>query len=136
MEIKYKLYPYPVLSSFSDDYKKGKFDVTIEPVRDGYNLRIDFLATLTCASLMELIKSGAAKYVYHMECSQTGFRTVFQTDKTQPHAHVLTRRCRSVIKICRSPKAPCEPPQRRAVAETSSNHAAVQRRAASRGNGG
>ena len=43
MEIKYKLYPYPVLSSYSDDYKTGSFDATIDVVRDGYNYRLDFL---------------------------------------------------------------------------------------------
>lgn len=47
MEIKYKLYPYPVLSSYSNDYGTGAFDVAIDIVRDGYDLRIDFLATLT-----------------------------------------------------------------------------------------
>lgn len=30
MEIKYKLYPYPVLSSYSNDYGTGAFDVAIE----------------------------------------------------------------------------------------------------------
>ena len=45
MEIKYKLYPYPVLSSYSNDYGTGAFDVAIDIVRDGYDLRIDFLAT-------------------------------------------------------------------------------------------
>lgn len=81
MEIKYKLYPYPVLSSYSNDYGTGAFDVAIDIVRDGYDLRIDFLATLTCQSLQDCIKQGVAKFVYHLECSQTGFRTVVQTDK-------------------------------------------------------
>lgn len=35
MEIKYKLYPYPVLSSYSNDYETGNFDVTIDVARDG-----------------------------------------------------------------------------------------------------
>ena len=30
MEIKYKLYPYPVLSSYSNDYGTGAFDVAID----------------------------------------------------------------------------------------------------------
>lgn len=81
MEIKYKLYPYPVLSSYSNDYGTGSFDVAIDIVRDGYDLRIDFLATLTCQSLQDCIKQGVAKFVYHLECAQTGFRTVVQTDK-------------------------------------------------------
>ncbi|MGF0017374.1 hypothetical protein [Sporofaciens sp. SGI.106] len=71
MEIKYKLYPYPVLSSYSNDYATGAFDVTIDIIRDGYDLRIDFLATLTCQSLQDCIKQGTVKYVYHLECPQT-----------------------------------------------------------------
>ena len=59
MEIKYKLYPYPVLSSYSNDYGTGSFDVAIDIVRDGYDLRIDFLATLTCKSLGAIIEAKA-----------------------------------------------------------------------------
>lgn len=69
MEIKYKLYPYPVLSSYSDDYKQGVFETNTDIVRDGYNLRVDFMATLTSTSLKELIRAGKAKYVYHLECA-------------------------------------------------------------------
>lgn len=67
MEIKYKLYPYPVLSSYSNDYGTGAFDVAIDIVRDGYDLRIDFLATLTCQSLQDCIKQGVAKFVYILD---------------------------------------------------------------------
>lgn len=44
MEIRYKLYPYPVLAYYSDDYKDGSFDTTIDLQKDGYNIRIDFMA--------------------------------------------------------------------------------------------
>lgn len=100
MEIKYKLYPYPVLSSFSDDYKAGKFDVTIDVVRDGYNLRIDFLAILNCPSLTEMIKTSKAKYVYHLECAQTGFRTIVQTDKTSEVFPLLSKQVNGKLQIC------------------------------------
>lgn len=100
MEIKYKLYPYPVLSTYSDDYKAGEFDVTIDIVRDGYNLRVDFLATLTSPSLIELIKTGQAKYVYHFECSQTGFRTIVQTDKTSVAYPLLCKQVNGKLQIC------------------------------------
>ena len=64
MVIKSKLYPYPVLSSFSDDYKSGNFDVSITPVRDGYNIKIEYNAILTSKELLKLIDTGKAKYVY------------------------------------------------------------------------
>jgi len=100
MEIKYKLYPYPVLSKYSDDYKIGDFDVTIDIVPDGYNLRVDFLTTLTSASLKALINDGRAKYVYHLECSQTGFRTVVQTSKSS-ESFVLSNKCvNGKVQIC------------------------------------
>lgn len=100
MEIKYKLYPYPVLSPYSDDYKNGNFDVTIDPVRDGYDLRIDFIASLTCADLLELIKVKKAKYVYHLECAQTGFRTVVQTEKTSDIYHLSSKNVNGKLQIC------------------------------------
>ena len=30
MVIKYKMFPYPVLTEFSDDYVKSSFEVTVE----------------------------------------------------------------------------------------------------------
>ena len=74
MEIRYKLYPYPVLAYYSDDYKDGSFDTTIDLQKDGYNIRIDFMASLTNEGLKKLIHDGQAQYVYHLECAQTGFR--------------------------------------------------------------
>lgn len=100
MEIKYKLYPYPVLSSYSDDYKTGSFDATIDVVRDGYNYRLDFLATLTCQSLLERIKNGDAKYVYHLECAQTGFRTVIQTDQLSETYTLFSQTVNGKLQIC------------------------------------
>ena len=100
MEIKYKLYPYPVLSSYSNDYETGNFDVTIDVVRDGYDLRIDFLATLTCQSLQDCIKQGVAKYVYHLECAQTGFRKVIQTEEVSKVYRLLSKVVNGKLQIC------------------------------------
>ena len=100
MEIKHKLYPYPVLSSSSTDYSSGKFDVTTDFVRDGYNLRIDFIATLTCKSLLDLIKNGQAQYVYHLECAQTGFRTVVQTNRAAVSYSLLSKSVNGKLQIC------------------------------------
>lgn len=105
MEIKYKLYPYPVLSSYSNDYGTGAFDVAIDIVRDGYDLRIDFLATLTCQSLQDCIKQGVAKFVYHLECSQTGFRTVVQTDKVSEVYTLLN----NLYRFCKTWHGRCLP---------------------------
>ena len=100
MEIKYKLYPYPVLSAHSNDYKQGTFDTTVNIVRDGYDLCIDFSANLTSNSLLDCIKNGSAKYVYHLECAQTGFRTVVQTNKTTESYTLLNKSVNGKLQIC------------------------------------
>lgn len=48
MEIRYKLYPYPVLAYYSDDYKDGSFDTTIDLQKDGYSKRRPISNTHDC----------------------------------------------------------------------------------------
>ena len=100
MEIKYKLYPYPVLSTYSDDYKTGEFSALIEPRKEGYDLKVDFTATLTNEALRALIRSEQAKYVYHMECAQTGFRKVFQTGKSIASDFLPDKQLSGKLQIC------------------------------------
>ena len=100
MEIKYRLYPYPVLSTYSDDYQSGKFNVVIEPHKEGYHLRVDFTVELTNEALKNLIRSGQAKYVYHMECAQTGFRKVFQTGEVITSEVLSDKHLNGTLQIC------------------------------------
>ena len=100
MEIKYRLYPYPVLAPYSDDYSSGRFEVAIDLRKEGYDLQIDFAAVLTNEELKQLIRSGQAKYVYHLECAQTGFRKVFQTDKEMASHLISGKKINGELQIC------------------------------------
>ena len=100
MEIKYRLYPYPVLAPYSDDYRSGRFEVVIDPRKEGYDLQIDFAAVLTNEELKQLIRSGKAKYVYHMECARTGFRKVFQTEKEMASHRISDKQINGMLQIC------------------------------------
>lgn len=100
MEIKYKLYPYPVLAEYSDDYKSGSYEVNIDLTKEGYNIRVHFLATLTSPSLKALIQEGKAKYVYHMECAQTGFRQVLITNKIDDSYLLSNKTVSGKLQIC------------------------------------
>ena len=108
MVIKNKLYPYPVLSPYSDDYKCDSFDVEVRINRDGYNLKTIFSASLTNKGLLELINSGKAKYVYHLECSRTGFRTAIQTDSPSETYSLLSRNINGKLQICPFIVAACD----------------------------
>ena len=81
MEIRYKLYPYPVLAYYSDDYKNGSFESVVDLSLNGYHVQVDFTVALNNEDLKNLIAQGKAQYVYHLECPQTGFRTVKETSK-------------------------------------------------------
>ncbi len=100
MEIRYKLYPYPVLAYYSDDYKDGSFDTTIDLQKDGYNIRIDFMASLTNEGLKKLIEDGQAQYVYHLECAQTGFREVVTTEKVSESYMLSDKKICGKLQIC------------------------------------
>lgn len=91
MDIKYKLYPYPVLAEYYGDYKESHYSVSIDMVKDGYNLRIDFDSELTSSTLKQLIEEGKVSYVYHLECAQTGFRHVIIT-RNEKKQYVIDKR--------------------------------------------
>lgn len=100
MEIRYKLYPYPVLAYYSDDYKDSLFETTIDVCKEGYSIRIDFIAALRNKELIQLISDGKAKYIYHLECPQTGYRRVVSTSKVSDRVIVPDSRVRGKMYIC------------------------------------
>lgn len=101
MDIRYKMYPYPVLAYFLDDYKdKHAFDVKITQVKDGFDTKLVFEATLTNKELLGLVRSGKASFVYHLECSQTGFRKVIRTDKFSLPYVLSNHEVKNIVQIC------------------------------------
>lgn len=132
MEIRYKLYPYPVLAYYSDDYKDGSFDTTIDLQKDGYNIRIDFMASLTNEGLKKLIHDGQARYVYHLECAQTGFREVVTTEKVAESRMLSDKKICGKLQICSSSfhSSGCSFTHWSAAAATSGSMECIQRQSA------
>lgn len=100
MVTKYKLYPYPVLSSSSNDYKTGSFSSQIELKKDGYDSLAELNSTLDCPSLAVLIKDGKAEYVYHLECAQTGYRRAVRTNKEKETFLIKSSEVNGILQIC------------------------------------
>lgn len=82
MEIRNRLFPYPVLCDETDDYVQGDFwvDMTLSETINDLTLAFDF--NLQNNELLELIRLGKAKYVIHLECSVTAYRKVYKLDVT------------------------------------------------------
>lgn len=100
MEIRHKLYPYPVLSYYSDDYIDSSFDSVINPVRDGFNIRLDFLVELNNTGIAELLDFGKAKIVYHLECAQTGYRVAVSTSKQESSYVIENKLICGRLQVC------------------------------------
>ena len=80
MEIKNRLFPYPVLCEDTDDYTTGGFSVDTEIVSQDMNsLVLHFHMNLDNPGLKMQISQGRAEYIIHIECSNTAFRTVIHT---------------------------------------------------------
>jgi hypothetical protein len=83
MKEKYRVYPHPVLTRFSDDLVNCGFKINVgcDPEPDKYLFNCE--AELTCRDLEQLIESKKASFVLHVECASTRFRTaILSTNKT------------------------------------------------------
>lgn len=84
MEIKNRLFPYPVLCEETDDYNESSiFEVDVSYSETMNNLELLFDFELNNNDLVNLIRMGKAKYVIHIECSHTSYRKVIKTDLKQ-----------------------------------------------------
>lgn len=79
MEIKNRLFPYPILCNENDDYVDSYFYGKCELKEEISDLVLDFDLFLENNEELEwLIRDGYAEYAVHIECSYTGFRTVIK----------------------------------------------------------
>lgn len=100
MEIKNRLYPYPVLCEDTDDYIDGDFFVDAKLVRQGLNdILVQFDIHLENLGLQNLINKGKAEFVIHLECSNTAFRTVVRTFSNKEQYRIMNSRVNGDINL-------------------------------------
>lgn len=80
MKITNRLYTHPVLSDEKDDYIKSKFEVVVNQHMSSVGmLALEFKIFMDNEELENLINSGKAEYMIHLECSTTSFRTTISS---------------------------------------------------------
>ena len=72
-----RLYTYPVLADERDDYKAVKFSVACENDSDADNLILNVNLSTDCARIKDLIASGDAEYLLHVESKLSLYREIF-----------------------------------------------------------
>lgn len=99
MEIRNRLFPYPVLCDETDDYIEGFFDVEMISMESMNNLELTFDFKLENDDLENLIRKGQAKYVIHLECRYTSYRKVIKTDLKEIQCSIPKSRVNKEIDI-------------------------------------
>ena len=84
MNIKNRLFPYPVLCGETDDYlDSANFVLESDITETAHELLLKYDYIVHCNSLETVIRKGEAEYVLHVECSTTSFRIALKS--TVPH---------------------------------------------------
>lgn len=76
MEIRNRLFPYPVLCMENDDYENCMFNIQTKQTEELKDIVLQFDVDLDNKELLELIREGKADFLVHVECSNTSFRKV------------------------------------------------------------
>lgn len=100
MEIRNRLFPYPVLCEDTDDYVEGEFYVEAKLIEQGVNdILIQFDMHLNNAGLQNLINKGKAEFIIHIECSNTAFRTVIRSFSNMERYRIANSRVNGDINL-------------------------------------
>lgn len=100
MDIKYKLFPYPVLGEMYDDYKESKVMDEIRYEKIGKEIVFNLRCHTNNIELRYLIEQGKASYTFHIECPQTSFRNIVKTDKEVSDFKVNEEKICGKVQVC------------------------------------
>ncbi len=78
MELKNKLFPYPVMSKLNNDYTVEDFDTFVEVNKNINSVDFEFKYELRNLEINYLIKNDYFDVIFHIECSKTGYREIIR----------------------------------------------------------
>ena len=100
MDIRNRLFPYPVLCEDPDEYVEGDFYVETKLLEQNINnILVQFNMHLDNPGLQNLINTGKAEFVIHMECSNTAFRTVIRSFSNTEKYRIMNSRVNGDISL-------------------------------------
>lgn len=100
MHIKAKLYPYPVLTDFNDDYIESNFDMEVSISKSPNKITIGVNTLLDNDGIKNLIQEGFAKYCLHIECPLTSFRKMVLFEETFKEIELNSDKIEGVVNLC------------------------------------
>ena len=100
MELKYKLFPYPVLWNVLDDYKTTHFISKINVSKTIKRIKISCEFDMNNIEIENHIKSRNAEYLVHIECSQTAYRNVICTSENNIECEIKESDLNGKVSVC------------------------------------
>lgn len=100
MDIRYKLYPYPVLITDTDDYVNSSFQFAVDVKKGIRELEFSFTMDLQNAEMEQLIRDGFAEYLIHIECPQTCYREVVKSNEMVYAKRIPEKDLNGKVSIC------------------------------------
>lgn len=76
MDIRNKLFPYPVLCNFNDDFVESKFKVSITKSQSFRELIFKYDIILDNGEINKMVQDDLAEFVFHIECPYTFYRRI------------------------------------------------------------
>jgi len=92
MKIKQISYPHPVLASFNDDYLQSNFEPSIDFEIGDKSTTFKVTYDLNNKGIENLIASGKAVYVTHLECESSMYRQAFSSTEVSFQFEVSNRK--------------------------------------------
>ena len=100
MRINKKYYPYPVLTSYSDDIKNSLYETNIKCERSGEFYNFEFTSSTSNSYLSNLISKTEAVYCLHLECSTTAFRKEYSSRENKIEFSIPIDKLKDTLEIC------------------------------------
>ena len=91
-------YPHPVVGN-RDDVAEAIFAAEYAVTTDSENLYIEVSIQSTNATINELVAANRARFLVHVECSNTMFRRAFEFPETKKRIAIPTNQLNDMVEV-------------------------------------
>jgi hypothetical protein len=74
MKLNNRLFPYPILSPYFNDFKEVDFEADITIIQTPHSVQINTSIKLTEPYIKQMVEDGIIEYVLQLECAMTSYR--------------------------------------------------------------
>lgn len=100
MHIKAKLYPYPVLAIFNNDYVNSQFNIEAKTHYSANEIVVSLNPILINDGILKLVEQDKAFFAAHIECPLTSFRVMVEVPASGIEYHISSDRLCGAVSIC------------------------------------